>query len=60
MKDEYVIINKKFVYLRYESIWNIQDASLKTNISRTAISNNIAGLSKLAGGYIWKYKQLNN
>jgi group I intron endonuclease len=39
---------------------SLKDASLKTNISRTAISNNIAGLSKLAGGYIWKYIKLNN
>lgn len=31
-----------------------------TAISRTAIANNLSGLSKSAGGFIWKYKQLNN
>lgn len=31
-----------------------------TNISKTAIANNLSGLSKSAGGFIWKYKQLNN
>jgi hypothetical protein len=33
---------------------SITEASIITNISRTAISNNLAGLSKKAGGLIWK------
>ena len=39
---------------------SVMDAYKKTGISRTAIANNLSGLSKSAGGYIWKYKQLNN
>ena len=35
-------------------IWKSQkEASIKTNISKTAINNNVMGLSKSAGGYIW-------
>lgn len=35
-------------------IWKSQkEASIKTNISKTAINNNVVGLSKSAGGYIW-------
>lgn len=39
---------------------SVMDAYKSTNISRTAIVNNLSGLSKSAGGFIWKYKQLNN
>lgn len=39
---------------------SVMDAYKSTNISRTAIANNLSGLSKSAGGFIWKYKQLNN
>jgi hypothetical protein len=31
-------------------------ASKLTGVKRAAISNNLAGLSKSAGGYIFKYK----
>lgn len=35
-------------------IWNSEiEASKKTKISKTSINNNICGLSKSAGGYIW-------
>ena len=34
--------------------FNAQDASNKTGISRSSISNCLCGLSKTAGGYIWK------
>ena len=40
-----ILINKFF---------NSYDASSKTGISRSAISNCLCGLSKTAGGYIWK------
>lgn len=33
-----------------------KEASTLTGIKRSAISNNLAGLSKSAGGYIFKYK----
>ena len=39
---------------------SLMDAYKTTNIGRTAIANNLSGLSKSAGGFIWKYKQLNN
>ena len=39
---------------------SVMDAFKSTNVSRTAITNNLSGLSKTAGGFIWKYKQLNN
>jgi len=39
---------------------SLTDAYKSTNISITAIANNLSGLSKSAGGFIWKYKQLNN
>lgn len=39
---------------------SVMDAYKLTTISRTAIANNLSGLSKSAGGFIWKYKQLNN
>lgn len=42
---------------KFESVTNAYE---KTGISRTAIGNNLSGLSKSAGSYIWKYKQLNN
>lgn len=38
---------------------SIMDAYKATNISRTSIANNLSGLSKSAGGFIWKYKQIN-
>lgn len=33
---------------------NITEASKATKISRTAISNCLAGLSKTVGGFLWK------
>jgi hypothetical protein len=39
---------------------SLMEAYKLTNISRTSIANNLSGLSKSAGGFIWKYKQLNN
>lgn len=39
---------------------SLMDAYKSTNISRTAIANNLSGLSKSAGGFLWKYKQLKN
>jgi NUMOD1 domain len=33
----------------------ISEASRKTNISRTAIINNLKGRSNTAGGFVWKY-----
>lgn len=43
--------NKKMELIK---VWTSQkEASIKTNISKTAINNNIMGLSKSAGGYIW-------
>ena len=36
--------------------WNsIKDASIELNISRSMISNSLRGVSKYAGGFIWKY-----
>ena len=32
-------------------------ANKETGISKTAISNNLKGLSKSSGGFIWKYKK---
>lgn len=41
--------------------WNGTKApALELNINRTAIRNCLAGLSKTAGGYIWKYKKTKN
>lgn len=37
---------------------SLMDAHKVTNVSRTSIANNLSGLSKSAGGFIWKYKQL--
>lgn len=39
------------------SFTSLIEASKQTNIKRTNIGNNLAGVSKTAGGYIWKYKQ---
>lgn len=41
----------------FESFTEVYKA---TKIGRTAIANNLSGLSKTARGFIWKYKQLNN
>lgn len=75
IKDEYplkinvsqkeVIVTKQLIkynkdmneLTRYNSL---KEASIETTISKGAILNNIAGLSKSAGGFIWKYEQLNN
>jgi hypothetical protein len=38
---------------------SITDAAEETKIGRTAINNNLKGLSKTSGGYIWKYKNKN-
>lgn len=48
---------KMSVINQFESM---KQANKITKISKTAISNNLSGLSKTAGGFIWKYKQLNN
>lgn len=34
---------------------SVKEASIKTNISESTISNNLLNLSKTAGGYVWKY-----
>lgn len=39
------------------SFTSLIEAAKQTNIKRTNIGNNLAGVSKTAGGYIWKYKQ---
>ena len=36
---------------------SLKEATEKTKIKRTNIGNNLAGVTKSAGGYIWKYKQ---
>lgn len=48
--------------LLIENFYGVTFASEKTGISRSAISNCLNGLSKTAGGYIWKYsnEQLTN
>lgn len=35
---------------------SLKEASTLTGVKRAAIANNLAGLSKSAGGYIFKYK----
>lgn len=42
----------------YIDCWDsIIEASNLTNIHKSSISNNLQGLSKSAGGFIWKYKK---
>ena len=47
-------VNSKNQINNYESI---TDASKKTNISISSISNNLSNKSKTAGGLIWHYQQ---
>lgn len=65
IKKSKIILNKILIQFdkdlnKIAEFTSLKEASLKTNISRTAISNNVAGLSKLAGGYVWKYIKLND
>ena len=45
-----------------DELYNIcnfsSDASILTGVKRSAISNNLVGISKSAGGYIFKYKNV--
>lgn len=45
----------KHIFDEFKVFKNITTASNETNISRTAIMNCLNGLSKTAGGYIWRY-----
>ena len=67
LKIEIPKVSIKRLLIQYDKKMNIinefkslMDAHKTTNVSRTAISNNLSSLSKSAGGFIWKYKQLNN
>ena len=40
--------------LLINKFFNAPDASYKTGIKRSAIANCLCGLSKTAGGYIWR------
>lgn len=59
--DEKVITNISTKIVQYtksenivESFENVTEASKATGISRTSITNCLSGLSKTAGGFIWK------
>jgi group I intron endonuclease len=69
LESKLKMINTKFGETRIIEIYNLQkellhscifskEASSLTGIKRSAISNNLCGLSKTAGGYIFKYKTL--
>lgn len=54
-KDRYIEIYTKKGNLLYTCNFSPEAAKI-TGISRSAISNNLVGLSKSAGGFIFKYK----
>lgn len=56
----YLLIQHDKNYNTVNEFESLTDAYKSTNISITAIANNLSGRSKSAGGFIWKYKQLNN
>jgi len=45
---------------KIQSFTSLKQASILLKISRTGISNNLSGLSKSAGGFIWKYDLQND
>jgi len=60
---EKVSNSNKTPILQYDLSYNliseyggVKDASIKTGIIRTSISNVLRGKSKTAGGFIWEYK----